>query len=165
MTSSNGNLFRATGYLCGEFTGEFPAQRPVMWSFDVFLICAWTNNYSKNGDTGDLLWRQCNVNHEKVRPVCVSLGMYRLHSTCLELHRAINNVYNGGAISAFLDSRLNESIHICRMIFSSNDKINVISSITLLWKTTFYTVCKMAAILHLLQNVKTALSSNQKKFN
>ena len=39
MTSSNGNIFRVTGPLCGEFTGpgEFPAQRPVTRSFDVFL--------------------------------------------------------------------------------------------------------------------------------
>ena len=38
MTSSNGNIFRVTGPLCGEFTGpgEFPAQRPVTLSFDVF---------------------------------------------------------------------------------------------------------------------------------
>ena len=37
MTSSNGNIFRVTGPLCGEFTGpgEFPTQRPVMRSFDV----------------------------------------------------------------------------------------------------------------------------------
>ena len=36
MTSSNGNIFRVTGHLCGEFTGhgEFPAQRPVMRGFD-----------------------------------------------------------------------------------------------------------------------------------
>ena len=25
MTSSYGNIFRATGPLCGEFTGEFPS--------------------------------------------------------------------------------------------------------------------------------------------
>ena len=39
MTSSNGNLFRVTGHLCGEFTGpgEFPAQRPVTRSSDVFF--------------------------------------------------------------------------------------------------------------------------------
>ena len=39
MTSSNGNIFRVTGPLCGEFTGpdEFPAQRPVTLSFDVFF--------------------------------------------------------------------------------------------------------------------------------
>ena len=39
MTSSNGNIFRVTGPLCGEFTGpgEIPAQRPVTRSFDVFF--------------------------------------------------------------------------------------------------------------------------------
>ena len=39
MTSSNGNILRVTGPLCGEFTGpgEFPAQRPVTRSFDVFF--------------------------------------------------------------------------------------------------------------------------------
>ena len=39
MTLSNGNIFRVTGRLCGEYTGpgEFPAQRPVTRSFDVFF--------------------------------------------------------------------------------------------------------------------------------
>ena len=39
MTLSNGNIFRVTGPLCGEFTGpgEFPTQRPVTRSFDVFF--------------------------------------------------------------------------------------------------------------------------------
>ena len=31
------NIFRVTGHLCREFTGEFPAQRPVTRSCDVFL--------------------------------------------------------------------------------------------------------------------------------
>ena len=33
MTSSNGNIFRVTGHLCGEF----PAQSSVTQSFDVFF--------------------------------------------------------------------------------------------------------------------------------
>ena len=39
MTSSNGNIFRVTGALCGEFTGDrwSPSQRPVTRSFDVFF--------------------------------------------------------------------------------------------------------------------------------
>ena len=39
MTSSNGNIFRFTGHLCGESpaSGEFPAQRPVTRSFDLCL--------------------------------------------------------------------------------------------------------------------------------
>ena len=35
MTSSNGNIFRVTGPLCGEFTG--PGERPVTRSFGVFF--------------------------------------------------------------------------------------------------------------------------------
>ena len=40
MTSSNGNIFRVTGLLCGEFTGQplnSPLKRPVTRSFDVFF--------------------------------------------------------------------------------------------------------------------------------
>ena len=39
MTSSNGNIFRVIGHLCGEFTGpgESTAQRPVTRNFDVFF--------------------------------------------------------------------------------------------------------------------------------
>ena len=37
MTSSNGNIFRVTGLLCGEFTDEFPSQRPMTQSSDVFF--------------------------------------------------------------------------------------------------------------------------------
>ena len=39
MTSSNENIFRVTGHLCGEFAGpgEFPAQRPVTRSFGIFF--------------------------------------------------------------------------------------------------------------------------------
>ena len=45
MTSSNGNIFRVTGPLCGEFTGpgEFTAQRPVTRNFDVFFDLRWVN--------------------------------------------------------------------------------------------------------------------------
>ena len=38
MTSSNENIFRVTGLLCGNslVTGEFPSQRPVTRILDVF---------------------------------------------------------------------------------------------------------------------------------
>ena len=50
MTSSNGNIFRVTGPLCGEFTGpgEFPTQRPVTRSFDVFFDLRLNNRLSKH---------------------------------------------------------------------------------------------------------------------
>ena len=49
MTSSNGNIFRVTGPLCGEFTGpgEFPAQRPVTRGFDVFFDLRLNKRLSK----------------------------------------------------------------------------------------------------------------------
>ena len=49
MTSSNGNIFRVTGLLCGEFTGpgEFPTQRPVTRSFDVFFDLRLNKRLSK----------------------------------------------------------------------------------------------------------------------
>ena len=32
MTSSNGNIFRVTGRLCGEFTAQSPVTRSFLWS-------------------------------------------------------------------------------------------------------------------------------------
>ena len=68
MTSLNGNNFRVTGPLCGEFTGfgEFPAQRPVTLSFDVFFDLRPNKRLSKQPwgwwfETPSWsLWRQCN---------------------------------------------------------------------------------------------------------
>ena len=49
MTSSNGNLFRVIGDLYGEVTGpgDFPAQRPVTRSFDVFFDLRLNKRLSK----------------------------------------------------------------------------------------------------------------------
>ena len=58
MTSSNGNIFRVTGPLCGEFTGyltgEFPAQRPVTRIFDVFFDLRLNIRLSKHREAVDL---------------------------------------------------------------------------------------------------------------
>ena len=69
MTSSNGNILRVTGPLCGEFTGpgEFPTQRPVTRSFDVFFDLRLNKRLSKQTrgwwfETQSWsLWRHCNV--------------------------------------------------------------------------------------------------------
>ena len=68
MTSSNGNIFRVTGPLCGEITGpgDFPTQRPVMRSFGVFFDLRLNKRLSKQPwgwwfETPSLsLWRQRN---------------------------------------------------------------------------------------------------------
>ena len=69
MTSSNGNIFRVAGPLCGEFTGpgEFPTQRPVTRRIDVFFDLRLNNRLSKQPWSWWFetllwsLWRQCNV--------------------------------------------------------------------------------------------------------
>ena len=68
MTASNGNVFRVTGPLSGEFTGpgEFPTQRPVTRSFDVFFHRRLNKQLSRQPrgwwfETPPWsLWRQCN---------------------------------------------------------------------------------------------------------
>ena len=68
MTSSNGTIFRVTGHLCGEspVPGEFPAQRPVTRSFDVFYDLRLNKRLSKQlwgwwfETPSRQLWRHCN---------------------------------------------------------------------------------------------------------
>ena len=78
MTSSNGTIFRVTGPLYGKFTGpgEFPAQRPVTRSFDVFCDLHPNNRLSKNGEAGDL--RRHRVHHH----VTVMMQRLELIPTC-----------------------------------------------------------------------------------
>ena len=57
MTSSNGKIFRVTGYLCGEFTGHrwLPRKKASdaeLWFFS--LICVWINGWENNREAGDL---------------------------------------------------------------------------------------------------------------
>ena len=54
MTSSNGNISALLALCAGNsvVTGEFPAQRAVTRSFDVF--CAWINGWVNNRKAGDL---------------------------------------------------------------------------------------------------------------
>ena len=56
--------FSATRALCGgnsPVTGEFPAQIPVTWSFDVFSDLRLFNGWVDNREAGDLR-RQCAYN-------------------------------------------------------------------------------------------------------
>ena len=55
MTSSNGNIFRVTGPLCGEFTGDrWIPRTKAMWRGALMssLICAWINGWVNNREAG-----------------------------------------------------------------------------------------------------------------
>ena len=68
MMSWNGTTFRITGHLCGEFTGpgEFPTQRPVTRSFEVFFDLRLNKRLGKQSwgwwfeMPSCSLWRHCN---------------------------------------------------------------------------------------------------------
>ena len=68
MTSSNGNIFRLPAICAGNspLTGEFPAQRPVTRSFDVFFDLRLNKRLSKQSwgwwfeTPSRSLWRQSN---------------------------------------------------------------------------------------------------------
>ena len=70
MTSSNGNMFRVTGFCAGNspvtagspVTGEFLSHRPVTRSFDVFFDLRLNKRLSKQ-DAGDL---RCHRAHYDV---------------------------------------------------------------------------------------------------
>ena len=76
MTSSNGNILRVTGPLCGllaisagnlPVTGEFPSQRSVTRIFDIFLDVRLNERLSKQSRRGwfetqsSSFCRHCNV--------------------------------------------------------------------------------------------------------
>ena len=67
MASSNGNIFSVTGVRNSPVTGEFPSQRPVRRSFDVFFDQCLNRRLSKQswGWWFEIptwsLWRHCNV--------------------------------------------------------------------------------------------------------
>ena len=65
MTSSNGNIIRVTGYLCGEFYGDrwIHLTKPVTQSFDVFFDLHLNKCLSNNRETETpllSLLRHCN---------------------------------------------------------------------------------------------------------
>ena len=83
MTSSNRNILRVTGHLCGEFTGphgEFPAQGPLTRSLNVFFdlgLNKWLSKQSWGLWFETLLcplWRHCNsLSFHLSGPLCQSV--------------------------------------------------------------------------------------------
>ena len=92
MTSSNGNITRVTGPLCGEFTGsgEFPTQRPVTRSFDGFFYPRLNKRLTKQPwawwfETPSWsLWRQCNgISQHVLYKFRMSINDFKIFSTYL----------------------------------------------------------------------------------
>ena len=54
MTSSDGNIFRVTGQLCGEFTGPRWIPRTKASDAELWCFLWWINGWVNNGEAGDL---------------------------------------------------------------------------------------------------------------
>ena len=78
MTSSNGNIFRDTGPLCGE----------LMFS----LICAWLNGRVNNREAGDLRRRRAYHN-------VIVMEMIRCHFTCPSIYIYISFIWTNTMVS------------------------------------------------------------------
>ena len=84
MTSSNENILALLA-LCAvnsPVTGEFPSQRQVTRSFDIYLISAYINGWLNYRETGDF------SRH------CAHFSVTVMRRTA---HSVINYLYNGWA--------------------------------------------------------------------
>ena len=91
MTSSNGNIFRVTGHLCGEFTSPrwIPRTHKGQWCGALMfsLICVWINGWVNNREAADLrLYRA----HYDVIVICIALTklytfVYKIRGTLRRL--------------------------------------------------------------------------------
>ena len=138
MTSSNENIFRVTGHLCGEFTvtGEFPAQRPVTRSFDVFFDLHLNKRLSKKSwgwwfqTRSRPLWRHCNVNIVYVSVLYTVIGLDNGLSP--DRHKAM--IWTNASIMLITPFRKRQwHLNQNTIFLEENEYQNV--------------VCKMAAIL------------------
>ena len=85
MTSSNGNISHVTGICAGNspVPGEFPAQRPVTRSFDVFFDLRLNKRLRKQSwgwwfeTLARPLWRHCNVDGHLLEAARFGFRLFR----------------------------------------------------------------------------------------
>ena len=96
MTSSNGNIFRVTGHLCGEFTRPrwIPRTKGQWCGALMFsLICVWINDWvKKNREAGDLRRYRAQFDVIVMMPV-VLMMVWCLNSGEDELNTVNENNY------------------------------------------------------------------------
>ena len=99
MTSSNGNIFRVTGLLCVEFTGDrwislAKASDAELWYFP--WSAPWINSWVNNREAGDLtsLWCTIHVRKNERLPPDKYLLIYS-SSLCLQGIVLYQGIYQG----------------------------------------------------------------------
>ena len=69
VTSSNRDIFRVTGHLSGELTGDKGQWRRALM---LSLICAWINGWVINGKAGDLRRHRAHYDVTIMRSVALN---------------------------------------------------------------------------------------------
>ena len=97
FSHSNGNIFRVTGHLCGEFTGDKGQWRGALM---LSLICARINQWVNNGEAGDLTRRRahCDV-IVMLRSPLLSVILYKKRSLYSNISSHTDNGYVGMDVS------------------------------------------------------------------
>ena len=73
--------------------GEFPAQRPVTRSFDVYFDLLWINVWANNGEAGDF---RCHCAHCDVTVMVLSMFLGHCSATCnIVQYWTLLQLYNG----------------------------------------------------------------------
>ena len=75
MTSSNGNIFRVTGHLCGRFPVNSPHKGQWRGALIFSLICTWINGWLNNFEAGDLRRKPA---HYGIIVMCRGYGVWGL---------------------------------------------------------------------------------------
>ena len=116
MTSSNGNIFRVTGPLCGEFTGHWwiprtKASDTELWCF--LWSAPWINSWVNNREAGDL------------RPHRTHYDVAVMRCTLVESCTS----YGCGEV-ALLDKHIDQICDFCisGMLFSKSAPLNLVCS-------------------------------------
>ena len=88
MTSSNGNIFRVTGRLCGEITGQrwiprSKASNAGLWCF--LWSAPWINGWVNNHETGDL--RRQRTHYDVI---VMHINSMQIHSAASTFYKSLN---------------------------------------------------------------------------
>ena len=97
-------IFRATGHLCGEFTGLrwIPRTYKGQWRGALMfsLICTWINGWVNNGEAGDL--RRYRAHYD----VTVMVNLMTLRSDQERLKTNIQSSLNWSTIPHYVQDRV-----------------------------------------------------------
>ena len=107
MTLSNGNIFRTTGPLCGEFTGLrwIPRTKASYAEFDAFFDLRPNKGWVNNCEAGD--WRRDRAHYDVIVKHSHKTVLCKHSSTTLTPTMVLLN----SRLSQSMDKKLNTTVN------------------------------------------------------